>query len=155
MKKLIAALLLSLSMLAPSFAAELPGYVTTEKTITFSPGGSLLEFIEKYNDDRMRHVHYRIDGLCISACTTILGLIPWSDICATARGTFGFHSASLDMGLLTVHSPEATRLLGQTYPPVVKELLKERGFDVDAGQEHPDLVYVPATTFVRACNGNS
>jgi hypothetical protein len=133
-------------------APGLDGMYTTQKTITFSPGGEIFKFIEVFNKDRMMHVRYRIDGMCISACTFMLGLIPRQDICTTERGVFGFHSASIDLGIMSAHSPEATRLMAQIFPKDVKTVLKEKGFDPDSGEPHPELLYIPAETFVKVCH---
>jgi hypothetical protein len=52
--------------------------------ITFNPGGSVVEFIEDFTEQRNAGKRYIIDGLCISACTMILGLIP-RITCASRR----------------------------------------------------------------------
>lgn len=109
-------------------------------------------YIEKYDSARNAESKFILDGLCISACTMITGLIEPENVCATRRAKLGFHSAWQRTEEGPRHSTEGTKLLGAVYPDEVKEMLKLRGFDVDEGQEHPDLIWMKATDLYRVCN---
>ena len=143
MKKFIASLLISLSLTAPLAAAEI---------ISFDLGGSVGEYIQKYTAARLSEQKYRIEGLCVSACTMITGNIPEDRVCATEYGILAFHSAWSMTPFGPIHSPEGTRILGQMLPKNVKEMLRARGFDPDKGEEHPDLIYIRAQDIYKACN---
>ena len=143
---LILATALSLTA-APALAYAPPAETLR---ITWSPGGSLIEFMQKYTEDRNKGTRYIVDGMCISACTTILGLIPVENVCATPYGVFAFHSATQG----DTFSPVGTRLLWHVFPEHVRKMLIEKhgwdGNDPVKG-EHPELIYVPATELIPAC----
>jgi hypothetical protein len=109
--------------------------------ITFNGGGMLGDFIAEYNTIRRSGRTVIIDGVCISACTLVLGLLPLDRICMTPFGKLAFHSASY-RGL---HSSEGTRLAWQLYPETIRKLLRERGWNGAAGphaNEHQNLIYL-------------
>jgi hypothetical protein len=154
MKKILAALLLSLSLMMPAAATDIvEGKFQNAQRIQLDPGGSVFDYIEKYTQMRnMGGGNFKIDGLCISACTLITGLIPSSRVCATEYGILAFHSASLATGFGSQHSVEGTRLIWQLYPKKVQEMLKEKGWDGEKGDAHPDLIYIPATEVFKNCD---
>ncbi len=137
---LMGALMLS-TCAAPALAAQ---------RITFDPGGSIIAFIVKYNDWRVTNERVVIDGMCISACTMITGLLDVRNVCVTPFARLAFHSAySSDTGAF---HREATRLIWNIYPTHVRELLQRRGWQ--EGMEHPDLLYVEGAelrTIFRDC----
>jgi hypothetical protein len=143
LKKFIATLLIATSLFVTSAQAAI--------RITLDPGGSLGEYIEKYYEAKKVGARFVIDGLCISACTLITGIIPRKNVCTTERGQLAFHSASSVGPFGRMHSKEGTRLLGAVYPKDVRKLLLDRGWDVMAGDEHYDLIYVDAATFYKPC----
>lgn len=123
------------------------------KIISADFGGSIGDYIEQYAEIRHDKVLVRIEDVCISACTMVLGLIPADRVCADKRAKFGFHSAWFMGPLGPVFSREGTRLVWNIYPENVREELKKRGWDGEGEKPHPDLLYVDATTFVRQCDG--
>lgn len=127
-----------------------PPPVAKVETITLDVGGELGAFINKFAKWRDDGVRVRIDGMCISACTMITGLIPEDRVCVTPRGRLAFHSASMGMG----HSSEGTRLLWHVYPEDVRALLRTKGWDGDdkAANEHPDLIYVEGIELLAIYN---
>ena len=143
MKKFIAGLLVSLSLVTPLAAAEV---------ISLDLGGSVVAYVEKYTNARISEQKYRIEGLCVSACTMITGTIPEDRVCATEYGILAFHSAWSMTPYGPIHSSEGTRILGQMLSKKVKEMLRVRGFDPDKGDEHPDLIYIQAQDVYKACN---
>jgi hypothetical protein len=131
--------------------------------ITFDPGGGLVGFIEKFAEERQKGTRYVIDGMCISACTMITGLIPSDRVCATQRAVFGFHSASVSnpfTGDRLGHSKVGTEILWYTYPPTLRAFLREK-FNWDgAGEtaEHDDLMFVEGDEllkFIQPCKGEA
>lgn len=122
-----------------------------------NPGGSVLEFIEEYDDLRRSGRHVIIDGMCISACTLVVGLIPADRICVTPFAQLAFHSAYIPGPFGSQrHSSEGTRLVWQIYPERIRELLRERGWDGSEAKtnKHPDLLYLDADvlrTLFRNC----
>lgn len=106
--------------------------------IGFNPGGRLDWFIYDFEDIRRSGRRVVIDGLCISACTMVTGLIPANRVCVTEHAILAFHSASLGLS----HSQEGTRLLWQVYPERVRQMLRERGWEGYDGKEHGSLIYI-------------
>jgi hypothetical protein len=145
--KYVGALLLLFGLSAPAMAAE---------KIQFDGGGSVVEYIQKYTSLRNAEGKVEVDGACISACTLFLGLMPKDSVCATPFGLLGFHSASLVHPLTgeRKHSKLGTDLIWNIYPKEVRERLKEKGWDAEDADkaDHHDIIYFPATDFVKACN---
>jgi hypothetical protein len=124
--------------------------------IKFDPGGRLIDYIEKYNMLREAEAKIIIDGLCISACTLITGIIEDANVCVTNNARLAFHSASYSAN--DAHAPEGTRLAWAIYPEKVRALLRARGWDGDKPNDenaHPNLIYVEGVelrTIYRDCN---
>jgi hypothetical protein len=131
-----------LAMVANASAAE---------KIQWHPGGSLVEHIEKYNAARNAESKFELDGMCISACTLITGLIEPENICATERGWLAFHSPFFVTPFGNVHSPDATRLLWRLYPDWLQDMLKEQGWDGSNGDRQADLIYLKADRIYLLC----
>lgn len=127
-------------------ATAYPVFAGDRVVITNSWGGSLMEFYDKYSDYRKNGTEVVIDGVCISACTLVLGSIPPENLCSTPRGIFGFHSAYV--GALQ-YSEVGTKLLWMTYPMNIRMMLKDNGWD--GPSEHPDLVLLRGQEVVREC----
>jgi hypothetical protein len=122
--------------------------------ITWDPGGRLVEYIEKYNQWREWRVDVVIDGMCISACTLITGIIEPSKVCVTENARLAFHSARYSAN--DEHASEGTRLAWNIYPPKVRALLISKGWNGDdpAVNAHPDLIYIEGDdlrTIYRDC----
>jgi len=115
--------------------------------IHFSAGGRLLEFAEKYNDIEERGGRVVIDGLCISACTLVLGLVTLDRVCATPRGVFAFHSATVN----DQFSLDGTGILWAMMPEQVREFFRQQGW-AGPDQEHEHLIFADATRFVQPCD---
>jgi hypothetical protein len=112
------------------------------KVITFDPGGGVLEFFTDYAHSRARGDRYVIDGMCISACTLITGLIPADRVCITPRASMGFHSAfTEDDEGKRKFSPEATGMLWRTYNPIIRTLLQQHGWS-SPDTDQPTLVWI-------------
>ena len=50
----------------------------------------------KYTKIRDRAERVIIDGICNSACTLVLGIVPLNRICVTPKASLGFHQAYYD-----------------------------------------------------------
>lgn len=124
--------------------------------ITLDPGGSIGAFYLNYAAERQAGTRYVIDGLCISACTLILGTIPDDRVCVTPYARMAFHSASQGEAF----SAEGTRLAWHIYPEKVRAFLKDK-FNWDgegATAEHPDLMYLEGEdllTIYQPCKENA
>lgn len=141
--KIIAALL---ALASPAAAAS--------QIITWDPGGKLSDFIAKYSDMRLSGDKVVIDGICMSACTLALGLLPPEQVCATPYAVLGFHSASdLTEDGDASFSPTGTGIMWALYPEPVKALLRSRGWD--GPLEHPILILVNGGdlfSMIRRCD---
>jgi hypothetical protein len=98
--------------------------------ITRDTGGYIDQYKAKYEKIRDRGGRVVIDGVCNSACTMVLGIVPRDRICVTPRASLGFHKAFYDPDItfgIKVTSKEETSELMSTYPPEVRDWLKRRG----------------------------
>ncbi|HEY6022490.1 MAG TPA: hypothetical protein VIY48_22290 [Candidatus Paceibacterota bacterium] len=102
-------------------------------TITNDPGGRIGAYADRYALIRNSNERVVIDGVCASACTLVLGLVPHERICATARAKLGFHQAfdmarasSNTKSVVLVPSTEATQLLMRIYPEPIRRWIETR-----------------------------
>lgn len=91
-------------------------------------GGRIGAYLAKYNALRESGQHVKIDGLCASACTMILGAIPQNRICVTPRAVLEFHTA-WDPGPTGDHvtSAAGNRILWSKYPAAIRRWISEHG----------------------------
>ena len=61
--------------------------------ITGDWGGLLVAYQAKWKSLAEQGASVRIAGPCVSACTVLAGYIPRDRICATPKGSMGFHLA--------------------------------------------------------------
>jgi hypothetical protein len=98
--------------------------------ITRDHGGLVDDYKAKFAQLRDRGERVIIDGICNSACTLVLGIVPLNRICVTPRASLGFHQAYYDkrwtMGV-KVASAEGTADLVSYYPLTVREWIKRNG----------------------------
>jgi hypothetical protein len=103
---------------------------TADYRITRDHGGLVDDYKAKYAQLRERGERVIIDGICNSACTLVLGIVPLNRICVTPRASLGFHQAYYDkrwtMGM-KVASAEGTADLVSYYPVTVREWIKRNG----------------------------
>jgi hypothetical protein len=69
-----------------------------------------------------------IDGTCSSACTMVLGIVPYERICVTPNAVLGFHAAwrSGFLGLKVINEP-ATQTLWRLYPSAIRQWIARNG----------------------------
>ena len=96
--------------------------------ITDDRGGQIGRYVDRYQGLRNTGEAVVIDGLCASACTLVLGAIPYDKICVTSQATLGFHAA-WDFGPAgrTITNPEATQMMYSMYPSPVRRWIAARG----------------------------
>jgi hypothetical protein len=98
--------------------------------ITRDHGGYVHEYKAKYAAIRDRGERVIIDGICNSACTLVLGIVPMNKICVTPRASLGFHQAYYDKAFtfgIKVTSAEGTSDLMSYYPDTVKDWIRRNG----------------------------
>ena len=98
--------------------------------ITRDHGGLVDEYKAKYAAIRDRGERVVIDGICNSACTLVLGIVPLNRICVTPRASLGFHQAYYDKSLtfgVKVTSYAGTADLMSYYPETVKSWIARQG----------------------------
>jgi hypothetical protein len=81
-------------------------------------GGFVFLYLQKWEKLALQHPKVRITGVCLSACTVLLGYVPRSNICVTPDGVLGFHLATL---------PFATKQLLDVYPDDIKAWIDKNG----------------------------
>jgi hypothetical protein len=98
--------------------------------ITRDYGGYLEDYKAKYAKLRDKNERVVIDGICNSACTIVLGIVPLERICVTPRARLGFHLAYFDQswtaGLKVTSVSGSAELMG-FYPPALKDWITRNG----------------------------
>lgn len=98
--------------------------------ITRDHGGLVEEYKAKYAAIRDRKERVVIDGICNSACTLVLGIVPLNRICVTPRASLGFHQAYYDerwTAGIKITSYAGTADLMSYYPATVKDWIARQG----------------------------
>jgi len=116
------------SLLLLSLVAATPA--RADLHITRDHGGYVDEYKAKYKRIRDRGERVIIDGICNSACTLVLGIVPMNKICVTPRASLGFHLAYYDKAFtmgIKVTSAEGTSDLVSYYPDTVKDWIRRNG----------------------------
>jgi hypothetical protein len=88
------------------------------------------EYKARFAKVRDRGERVIIDGICNSACTLVLGIVPLNRICATPKASLGFHEAYYDKNFtfgMKVTSYAGTADLVSYYPPSVKDWIARHG----------------------------
>jgi hypothetical protein len=116
-----------------------------EYRITRDFGGLVEEYKAKYAKLRDSGDRVIIDGICNSACTLVLGIVPLSRICVTPKASLGFHEAYFDKSWtlgIRVTSYAGTNELISYYPQPVRDWINHHG-GLSAEMKHvtngPDL----------------
>ena len=97
--------------------------------IRASPGGDVVHYLTLFSVVKESGQRVIIDGPCFSACTLVLSIVPNNRICVAHRAILGFHAArELDdrTGRLSP-AANATRVIEDTYPPVVRAWIIRHG----------------------------
>lgn len=111
--------------------------------VTFNPGGSIRDFIQRfmeYDRDKTRVI---IDGMCMSACTFVFHFVRPDRVCMTPRAVFAFHSAwREDENEKPVFAREATRMVWHMYPQWLRDMLLAKGWDGNGDKWQMDFIYL-------------
>jgi hypothetical protein len=91
-------------------------------------GGQIGRYVDRYEKLRASGQTIIIDGLCASACTIVLGTIPYDRICVTPNANLAFHAA-WDFGARgrAIPNPAATSDLFSMYPAQIRRWIASRG----------------------------
>ena len=106
------------------------GPTLADYRITRDHGGEIKSYEAKYAHLRDKGERVIIDGICNSACTLVLGIVPMNKICVTPRASLGFHQAYYDKAFtfgIKVTSLEGTSDLMSYYPDSVKDWIRRNG----------------------------
>jgi hypothetical protein len=98
--------------------------------ITRDFGGLVDDYKAKYAKIRDKGERVVIDGICNSACTLVLGIVPLNRICVTPNASLGFHQAYYDKSYtfgIKITSASGTADLVSYYPPPVIAWIKQHG----------------------------
>lgn len=87
--------------------------------ITHDNGGNIVVYRDKFVAVRDSGEKVVIDGVCQSACTLVLSLLPRERICVTKRASLGFHAGKFPDSKLP--SAEASKFIYSTYPPWIQK----------------------------------
>jgi hypothetical protein len=93
-------------------------------------GGLVDQYKAKYAQVRERGERVIIDGICNSACTLVLGMVPLNRVCVTPRASLGFHQAYFDKSWtagIRVTSVAGSDELMSVYPAPVKDWISRHG----------------------------
>ncbi len=137
MRRLAFALLVPAALWSSSAAADY--------RITRDHGGLVDQYKAKYASIRDRGERVIIDGICNSACTLVLGIVPLNRVCVTPRASLGFHMAYYDKATtfgIKVTSYAGTADLMSYYPVTVKDWIARNGgltTDMKKVKNGPDL----------------
>src|SRR6516165_6197289 len=92
------------------------------------PGGRIDQYLSRFEHLRASGERVIVDGPCNSACTLMLGKLPRSQICVTARASMGFHAAwQPDQYGRPVSSAAWTNVLWQNYPRPIRHWIARHG----------------------------
>ena len=118
----------AMGLLAVVLLSALVSAIHAEVRIADDRGGRIGNYVDKYQGLSTSGDTVIIDGLCLSACTMVLGAVPHDRICVTSRAILGFHAA-WDSGAdgREVTNRDATQMLYSMYPPRVRRWIAARG----------------------------
>ncbi len=107
-------------------AAIAPAAATVR--ITSDNGGMIGDYVNRYLQVRQSGERVVIDGMCLSACTMVVGIVPRDRVCATPNAVLGFHAAwRPDDAGRKVTSGVATQALMNIYPSQVRGWIARHG----------------------------
>src|SRR5579862_183731 len=121
-------LLTAIVALALFAQVTMSGPATATVRIADDRGGNIGEYWSRFTALRDAKEQVVIDGICSSACTMVLGIVPRERICVTDNATLGFHAAYRPgfLGSRIVNEP-ATRTLMSIYPDGIRQWLARNG----------------------------
>ena len=102
---------------------------SAEATVRISDdnGGQVGKYLDRFRALRERGDRVEIDGVCASACTMLLGVIPRNRICVTPRAVLAFHSAWDPTPAGVQDSSAGNAYLWANYPGDVRKWIARHG----------------------------
>lgn len=106
--------------------------------VTSDPGGAIFDFIGKYNQMKIDGTKLEIRGVCASACTFFLGLLPKEQVCYDDRAYLGFHGVYSGGFMVqpTFNQPMTEWTYSYVYTPEVISRLNKLGWSVEHDVDH-------------------
>lgn len=98
-----------------------------------NPGGGIFEFMDAYGKILKNGTTFEVRGVCASACTFFLGILPKEQVCYTDRAYLGFHGV-YSGGFLSPPSfnqPMTRWTYEYVYTPEVITKLEELGWSME------------------------
>jgi hypothetical protein len=118
----------ALSIFAIILTVAVSGNSSAAMRISDDIGGRIGAYVDQYSQLRNSGERVMIDGVCLSACTLVLGIVPKNRICVTRRATLGFHAAWMPgPDGRPVTSSVGTQALWDMYPQPVRRWINSRG----------------------------
>jgi hypothetical protein len=114
--------------LMPLSIVTIPRSVPAAVIIKDDHGGNIGVYWSRYSALRDMGEKIVIDGICSSACTMVLGMVPHDRICVTDNALLGFHAAWRPglSGVRVINDP-GTRTLMSFYPTPVRKWIVSHG----------------------------
>jgi hypothetical protein len=106
------------------------------------PGGLITAYRDRFVQARDNGERVVIDGMCLSACTLAVGILPPGRVCVTPQAVLGFQSAWKPPTEMTgtarplrlsipkedrIPNATATQVMMNTYPPVLQQWINQHG----------------------------
>ena len=116
------------ALLCAAVAALWTTSASAQMRITRDVGGIIDNYVERYVALRGTGERVMIDGLCLSACTLVVGLLPPDRVCATKKAMLGFHAAwspTAAGGRILV--PSQTKRMLKIYPAALRGWIAKNG----------------------------
>jgi hypothetical protein len=112
----------------PPFLAIAATTATAAVIIKDDHGGNIGVYWSRYTALRDMGESVVIDGNCSSACTLVLGIVPYDRICVTRNAQLGFHAAWRPglLGAKVINGP-GTRTLLSFYPTPIRKWIARNG----------------------------
>lgn len=145
------ALITAVFLLLPVQAQEAEPTPTTPLHITFDPGGPLYHYYQALTEARQSGRQVILDGICLSACAMLTGLIPDDRICITPHAVIGVHSA-FEMPS-EKYNADGTQLYWLNLSEGLRKLIQQRGWYGNTEQKDMIfLAYPSLRTLYRDCS---
>jgi hypothetical protein len=116
------------ALLCAAVAALWTTSASAQVRITRDVGGIIDNYVERYVALRGTKERVFIDGLCLSACTLVVGILPPDRVCATKKAMLGFHAAwspTSSGGRILV--PSQTKRMLKIYPAPLRHWIAKNG----------------------------
>src|SRR6267378_3004452 len=140
--------------LIAAVVSTVPTVTSASATVIISDdvGGKMKDYTTHFQQVRNSGEPVVISGICVSACTMVLGLVPSDRVCATPNAVLGFHAAWMfDSSGKRVVSASGTQDLMNTYPAPVRAWIARQGGLT------PKMMYLRGrdlAAIVAPCNGS-